>query len=65
MSWLQMLYFINNIEIIFYYNIKMADLRWRRRQMPKHGGGSASIKGTKCQISLKSLGDYLSSAYSW
>lgn len=64
MSRLQMLYLINNIEIIFYYNIKMADLRPRRRQMPKHGGRSMSNKGTSNQIKAETLGDYLSNAYS-
>ena len=57
MSRLQMLYLINNIEIIFYYNIKMADQRWRRRQMPKHGGRSMSNEGTSSQIKAESLGD--------
>ena len=57
MSWLQMLYFINNIEIIFYYNIKMADPRPRRRRMKNEGGRSMSMEGTSSQIKPESLGD--------
>ena len=45
------------MEFIFYYKIKMADLRQRRRWMPKHGGRSTSMEGTSSQIKAESLGD--------